>query len=89
MDEEGVGGKKILRRKSFFDDRRKSLFTKKEKLALNGEEDEDGEVAFRFKNELKSIFLLSLPLRKCCSSKTQNHFQRCRHLLWRVFKIDT
>ena len=64
MDEEGVGGKKILRRKSFFDDRRKSLFTKKEKLALNGEEDEDGEVAFRFKNELKSIFFAVTPTEK-------------------------
>ena len=35
-----MAGKKILRRKSFFEERRKSLFAKKEKLRKQGEKQE-------------------------------------------------
>ena len=37
----------ILRRKSFFDARRKSLFAKREKLKLEGDEDEEEDVDVR------------------------------------------
>ena len=52
------GGKKILRRKSFFEERRKSLFAKKEKLTLNGEEDGDEEVYLNILKWSENYFLV-------------------------------
>ena len=49
----------ILRKKSFFDDRRKSLFAKKEKLSLDGEDGEEGEVDLSISSPEKRLELIT------------------------------
>ena len=63
VEEVGRAGRRresqILRKKSFFDDRRKSLFAKKEKLSLDGEDGEEGEVGLSISSPEKRLELIA------------------------------